>query len=64
MPSEHAVDGYLYPAEVHFVHTATYVVKEDGTLDFDIPLDNGGLAVLGVFFEEEACNYYLPKVDE
>lgn len=60
MPSENTVDGHLYAAEVHFVHTAP--LDEAGAAS--IPADNGGLAVLGVFFEEEACIYYLPKVDE
>jgi carbonic anhydrase len=45
-PSEHTVDGHLFDAELHFVHTNT----------------EGQYAVLGVFFREEACAYIIPAV--
>jgi len=44
--SEHTVDGKQYPLEVHFVHQSA----------------DGGLAVLGVFFEEGADNPTLAKI--
>ena len=49
-PSEHSVDGKLYDAEVHFVHT----IKGSGTTD-----ENGNVSgellggVVGVFFDME-----------
>ncbi len=44
--SEHTIAGKQYPLEVHFVHQAA----------------DGGLAVLGVFFEEGAQNETLAKI--
>lgn len=44
--SEHRVDGKAYPLEIHFVHAS----------------DSGGLAVIGVFFEEGAENEPLAEV--
>lgn len=45
-PSEHTVDGHLFDAELHFVHTNA----------------EGQYAVLGVFFREEACAYIIPAI--
>lgn len=44
--SEHQVDGRHYPLELHLVHTSA----------------SGGLAVLGVFFEEGESNQSLSEV--
>ncbi len=45
-PSEHAFSGKRYPLVGHFVHAS----------------DDGGLAVLGVMFEEGAANGALAKI--
>ena len=42
-PSEHTVEGYYYPAEVHFVHL--------GCRDGNQGNQCGEVAVLGIFFE-------------
>ena len=42
-PSEHTVEGYYYPAEVHFVHL--------GCRDKSQGNQCGQVAVLGIFFE-------------
>jgi carbonic anhydrase len=47
-PSEHTVDGHLFDAELHFVHSNGKEAPD--TL----------YAVLGVFFREEACDYRIP----
>lgn len=51
-PSEHAIDGIFYPAELHIVH---FNLKY-GSLEAAISKPDG-IAVVGVFFEVSSRNF-------
>ncbi|GBP21604.1 Carbonic anhydrase 2 [Eumeta japonica] len=62
--SEHAIDGYKYPLEIHFVHVRTDVDSLDEALAMD-----DGLAVVGVMCQvsnapgsDEALEQIMPQV--
>lgn len=54
-PSEHTLDGELYLAEMHIVHTPMNGVGADGESYETATEHPSDLAVLGVWFEEDDC---------